>query len=282
MKQSLKNRSFLGPTSTDAELSLVMVNLGLICAGRLIWDPFVGSGSLLIASTHHGAICFGSDIDMQIISGKEGKSMRDNFEQYHLPFPELFCVDASARGASALSAFHLELDPRTGAFVSPSQAFFHAIVTDPPYGIRAGARKSGTTGRSADAAETSHPMLLKYSGVEVMRDLLELAARVLVCGGRLVYLLPVDKNYVKNKHQLPSHPCLNLIADSGLEQKLDRSWSRRLITMEKRVEYGVDHFCAFQEQLRLDTESEGESRSDTELFSSRLANRKRLGRGEVT
>lgn len=44
---SLKNRKFIGNTSMDAELSLIMVNHAKISQSDLVFDPFVGSGKLL-------------------------------------------------------------------------------------------------------------------------------------------------------------------------------------------------------------------------------------------
>jgi tRNA (guanine10-N2)-methyltransferase len=36
----------------------------------MVLDPFVGSGSILIAASHHNALCFGGDIDSRILHGK--------------------------------------------------------------------------------------------------------------------------------------------------------------------------------------------------------------------
>ena len=80
-----------------------------------------------------------------------------------------------------------------------------------------------------------------------MRDLLELGARSLLPGGRLVYLIPVDvASY--DPAQLPAHRCLRLVANS--EQKLGVSLSRRLITMEKVDPYCAADYARFEEQLR--------------------------------
>eukprot|EP01052_Picozoa_sp_SAG31_P035504 SAG31_NODE_4294_length_3375_cov_2.010989_3_plen_285_part_00 len=46
---NLKKRSHLGPTSMDAELSLLCANLGCARPGTLALDPFAGTGSLLLA-----------------------------------------------------------------------------------------------------------------------------------------------------------------------------------------------------------------------------------------
>ena len=43
--------------------------------GRLVYDPFVGTGGVLLAAAHHGAATLGSDIDMRVIRlGKTDKA----------------------------------------------------------------------------------------------------------------------------------------------------------------------------------------------------------------
>lgn len=82
---NLKKRNYLGTTSMDAELSLVMANQALAASGKLVYDPFVGTGSFLFTCAHFGAYTLGSDIDGRQIRGKgEGKSVKANVEQYQL------------------------------------------------------------------------------------------------------------------------------------------------------------------------------------------------------
>lgn len=52
----LKSRTYLGPTSMDAEMAFLMANQGLVSPGKLVYDPFVGTGSILIAAAHFGAM----------------------------------------------------------------------------------------------------------------------------------------------------------------------------------------------------------------------------------
>eukprot|EP00158_Paraphelidium_tribonemae_P007580 Partr_v1_DN28290_c1_g1_i4_m75344 putative tRNA methyltransferase 11 homolog (S. cerevisiae) len=47
-KFDLKKRDYLGTTSMDARLSLVMGNQALARSGSLIYDPFVGTGSFFV------------------------------------------------------------------------------------------------------------------------------------------------------------------------------------------------------------------------------------------
>ena len=95
----LKKRHYIGPTSTCAELASLMSNQILARDGMLVWDCFVGTGSLLVAAAAHGAVCVGSDIDMRVLKGlKKGKqvgSIQQNFVQYGLRQPDLLRMDLS-------------------------------------------------------------------------------------------------------------------------------------------------------------------------------------------
>ena len=142
LKYDLKNRLFIGPTSLDHVLALIMSNLSYVDANSVVLDPFVGTASLLVAASHFKASCFGSDIDIRVLKGdmyagkadrKVDKTKRDiieNFKHYGLQTPEIIRLD------NAMFDAHFEC----GHVLS---GFYDAIITDPPYGIRAGARKSG-------------------------------------------------------------------------------------------------------------------------------------------
>lgn len=125
----LKKREYLGPTSMDTELSLIMANMGHVRPGTVVLDPFVGTGSILLACAKFGGFCFGADIDIRVLRGKAGKNVATNFDQYKLTQPEILRCDTSMLGQNL----------RGGG-----RGFFGAIVCDPPYGIRAGARKAGS------------------------------------------------------------------------------------------------------------------------------------------
>lgn len=70
-RYTLSDRRYLGPTSMDTTLAFVMANMGLARRGCLCADPFVGTGSNLIAAAVLGAHVIGADIDMRVI--KVGK-----------------------------------------------------------------------------------------------------------------------------------------------------------------------------------------------------------------
>ena len=52
------NRVYLGPTTTDHELAFVMLNFAKVKKNDLVWDPFVGTGSILISASEFGFILF--------------------------------------------------------------------------------------------------------------------------------------------------------------------------------------------------------------------------------
>ena len=76
--------------------------------GDLVYDPFVGSGSIALAMSHFGAHVFGSDLDMRVLRGwgvgrktyndsvneqvteKSDYDIFTNFRYYGLPMPEIF------------------------------------------------------------------------------------------------------------------------------------------------------------------------------------------------
>ncbi|KAI9291017.1 hypothetical protein K502DRAFT_326490 [Neoconidiobolus thromboides FSU 785] len=221
----LKKREYLGTTSMDAELSLVMSNMALVKKDSLVYDPFVGTGSFLVTSAHFGAYTLGSDIDGRQVRGKQGKSIQSNIKQYNFKDQILDTV-----------VFDITHHPWR------NQIQFDAIVTDPPYGVRAGAKKLGRkqgnrkledialiNGIPAHLNSDYLPPKVNYDMPQVLLDLLNFSANHLTVGGRITFWLP---NIVENDEEpiIPNHPCLNLISDC---EQAFHGWSRRLITMEK-------------------------------------------------
>ena len=68
-KYDLKRRAYIGPTSLDHQLAFIMANLAKIDSGSIVLDPFVGTASILVAASHLGGTCFGTDIDIRVLRG---------------------------------------------------------------------------------------------------------------------------------------------------------------------------------------------------------------------
>ena len=80
VKYSLKQRKFLGPTSMNAELAFIMANNALAKGGTFVLDPFVGTGSILVAAQAFGAHCLGTDIDIRMLPLKTSEKMQIYFQ----------------------------------------------------------------------------------------------------------------------------------------------------------------------------------------------------------
>ncbi|KAK9960839.1 hypothetical protein ABG768_008673 [Culter alburnus] len=230
---SVKKRHFIGNTSMDAGLSFIMANHAKVKADDLVYDPFVGTGSLLVACSHFGAYVCGTDIDYNTIHGI-GKASRKN-QKWRGP-DENIRANLRQYGAESLYVDVMVSDASKPVWRKNAQ--FDAIVTDPPYGIRESTRRTGShkdiIKPPEDFAGESHvPVSMAYHLSDIFADLLNFAAHHLVLGGRLVYWLPIYRpEYCEE--MVPLHPCLTLI--SNCEQTLSSHTSRRLITMEKTKE----------------------------------------------
>ena len=257
-KYALKDRIYLGPTSTDEALAFFMVNQAQIRQGDLFYDPFVGTGSILISASHFKAVCYGSDIDARVIQGKgvgklnercrfykENKELVENYPlksilnylQYGLPQPEILRMDA------CLNAFRK----------IPGGHIFDAIVCDPPYGLRATTRKtkgessSKKEGQDQQAEEPREdepkevPTEVKNQGAVLeltemsylVKKLLDLSYNLLRPGGRLVYLFPIPQETCTNSVKDLYHDDRFLIEDFSLNILLTK-FNRYCITMRKK------------------------------------------------
>ncbi|KAK4056504.1 hypothetical protein OIO90_002351 [Microbotryomycetes sp. JL221] len=223
----LKKRKYIGNTSMEAEVSLLMANQALAAPGKICYDPFAGTGSMLLTAAAFGAMTFGSDIDGRQMRGKK-TGIKDSAQQYGLSRRILDCA-----------SFDMNQHPfRTGEI-------FDAILTDPPYGVRAGAKR---TGRKEGAREVlpvlipgreheglSHqlpdyvPPSIPWEMSSVINSLISYSLYMLKPGGRLVFFLPTNNEEYRDV-DVPCVPGMKLISNSSQDFG---KWARRLITMEK-------------------------------------------------
>ncbi|KAG9493538.1 hypothetical protein GDO78_001439 [Eleutherodactylus coqui] len=229
---SVKKRHFIGNTSMDAGLSFIMANHAKVKPNDLVFDPFVGTGGLLVPCAHFGAYVCGTEIDYNTVHGR-GKATRMN-QKWRGPDEN---IRANLR-QYGLEKYYLDvLVSDASKPIWRRGPLFDAIITDPPYGIRESTRKTGTQKEiiKTDQFPESHvPVQLTYHLSDIFLDLLNFSAEFLVVGGRLVYWLPVYRPEY-TEEVVPRHPCLKLI--SNCEQMLSSHTSRRLITMEKVKEF---------------------------------------------
>ena len=150
-KYVLTKRKYIGPTATDHLLSFLMANFAQIKEGQIVIDPFVGTGSLLIPPSHYKALCFGCDLDVRVLRGysvgytrksEEDKTPQkmqgnifSNFDDYNFPRPQIIRQDINK------PAFRKK------------NFLFDAIICDPPYGWRAGVRKTGLSENKKEKRE---------------------------------------------------------------------------------------------------------------------------------
>ncbi|KAJ8675779.1 hypothetical protein QAD02_011565 [Eretmocerus hayati] len=228
-KISLKSRKFIGNTSMDPQLSIIMANQAQVKNGDLVLDPFVGTGSLLITASMFGGYTLGTDIDFMMLHARtrpsrisqkvreKDESISGNMKQYGLEsrFLDIIVSDFS----QPLWRSTMKID---------------AIVTDPPYGIRESVERIGTAKANPSIGEhqieTHIPSKVEYELWQLFIDLISFSSKQLKMSGKLVFWFPVfRKEY--SEDQLPVHPCLKLLACS--EQILSNYTSRLLLTYEK-------------------------------------------------
>ncbi|KAH3679201.1 hypothetical protein WICPIJ_008701 [Wickerhamomyces pijperi] len=243
-KYDLKKRNYIGTTTFEAELSLVSCNLAHVSPGDFMYDPFVGTGSFLVAGAAYGALTVGSDIDGRLIRGKgnntkmqndsEGKSQKkkkqggevkdiqSNFKQY---------------GNKELFLDVLTMDFTHNAFRDTLK--FDCIVCDPPYGIREGLKVLGARnperfegketveidGMKAFLKRDYIPTKKPYALDDMLYDLLQFSSERLPVGRRLAFWMPTA-NDEDVETLIPQHKNLELVYH--LEQVFN-NWSRRLL-----------------------------------------------------
>lgn len=227
-KYDLRRRKYIGTTSFDAELSLVSCNIGQVSPGKIVYDPFTGTGSFLVASANYGGLPIGSDIDIRSLRGKSSQcNIAANFKQY---------------GTSLNFLDVLTMDFTNNAF--RSDFTIDAIICDPPYGVREGLKVCGAKdpvkaagrenvvigGEKAHLRRDFIQPTKPYELSNLLDDLLKFAAERLPVNGRLAFWMPTANDDFE-VNLLPQHQKLELIYN--LEQEFNK-WSRRLLVYVKR------------------------------------------------
>ena len=245
-KYNLKKRPYLGPTSTDHELSFLMANQGQVREGDFVYDPFVGTGSIAMALQHFKAFVFGSDLDIRVIKGYgvgrktknaiegldqiEKFDITTNFKFFGIPTPDFWIQDIHS------------------SMLQTQRAVFDSIVCDPPYGVRARTHKVGIADkdryeerkmrhkpdpdREPDELDNFHAsMKEQYAQKDIYADTLDLGSKLLRIGGRIVFLWHTDDEKSDEENKFPEHPSFEFVCSS--KDVLTKHRARWLITMTK-------------------------------------------------
>ncbi|CUS24859.1 LAQU0S20e01486g1_1 [Lachancea quebecensis] len=226
-KYDLKKRPYKGTTSFEAELSLVSANIAQVKPGTVMYDPFAGTGSFLVAGGHYEAMVIGSDIDGRMIRGKGSQTIKANFKKYGESIQFLDVVTMDFTHNALRSDFLID-----------------TILCDPPYGIResikvlgardperfAGKEDVEIDGKKAFLHRDYIPTKKPYSLDALLDDLLQFASQRLPLNGRLAFWMPVanDENI---ETIIPLHA--NLELKYNCVQEFNK-WSRRLLVYINR------------------------------------------------
>lgn len=196
-KFSLKKRKFIANTSMDPTLAFLMNNIAKVSDNDIVYDPFVGSGSLLVSAAYFGAYVCGTDIDYLLLHGlakpskigmkkrEKDESVKANLKQYNLDSKYLDVIIGD-------SSLPLIRDNFT----------FDAIITDPPYGKRESRERIGTNKENPnipkECLEHHVPSKLEYNIDDIYRDLLNFCSSHLKLNGIFVFWIPYSKECKEN------------------------------------------------------------------------------------
>ena len=225
-KYALKNRSVSNKvaydtsTAMEPEIGFLMINLALAgtedttsSSSLRVLDPCCGSGRLLLYAAASGiSKLVGVDYNQNVYrdAGLE-------FERYNFTPP----IFIQGNVQSPLS---------TEVLCTPNS--FDAIVCDPPYGIGAPIL-NGDNDKGRDEYSNK-----QSASRDIISSIIEIASNVLVKGGRLVFLLPVqgDSMSISLEKLLQSDlekNKLRLLKSSSRLQTFSPTFARWLVCMEK-------------------------------------------------
>ncbi|CAL6088337.1 Putative_RNA methylase [Hexamita inflata] len=204
----LPKRCYLGTTSMDNELATIMLNLAQIKPGDFVMDPFCGTCSILMSASQMGCYCVGSDLDIKVLRGKETTYV-DGFTQYGMNYADLSWSDIHK--------------PWT------KDGTIDAVVCDPPYNIRAGAKIT-----EKDSKENNFGVGCKQQGAKgLYLQLIQMASKALKIGGRLVFWLPVPYTEFDETDIMW---CDGMRVECYPMQVLSSKYGRRLVCYVKEAE----------------------------------------------
>ncbi|MEM3578782.1 MAG: TRM11 family methyltransferase [Candidatus Bathyarchaeia archaeon] len=134
MERRPKNKPFFHPSAMPPKLARCMVNLAKPKKGDLVFDPFCGTGSILIEAALIGCRVLGADIQRRMVKGS-----RANFAHFGITSEGLIVADAK----------------------NPPVKAIDCVVADPPYGKSATTLKRTTKQIIEECLNAVHDMLGK-------------------------------------------------------------------------------------------------------------------------
>ena len=226
-------------TAMEPEIGFLMASLAGCDAGKKVLDPCCGSGSLLLYAAALGAThVTGVDSFNGVWKGAE-----DEFKRHSSVIGE------SKRMLAVPTFFHGDVLDPTSIECLHSADSFDAIVVDPPYNIGAPILLAGQEFRPmnyhlCDDDEESRDdcgEVMNNAQHDTIPSILNIARKVLVENGRLVFFLPVRGHEInmtleqllltKGWHMAESDE--QLLIQFGRLQRFSPTFSRWLICMVK-------------------------------------------------
>ena len=163
-------------------LAAVVANLARIQGHSLVFDPFAGTGGLLVPAIALGApFALGADV---------------RAESANVGVRDAVAANAHASPLRGTRRRRDDLDRRDDELARPPRArraCLDAIVCDPPYGLRAPRIARGSA-REKDALCADAGEMERATRVFCMRPVFRSATRTLRVGGRLVFLAPTHRS----------------------------------------------------------------------------------------
>ncbi|EGG05978.1 uncharacterized protein MELLADRAFT_36361 [Melampsora larici-populina 98AG31] len=221
----LKKRAYIGNTSMEAGLSLLMANQGLVRDSSFVTDPFTGTGSMLYAAAWFGAFVFGSDIDGRPIRGK-GLQVDISFDLtiffcVFLLLSGLFVsIERCAKRLGRKDNSKLRDEP----YMLPDGTWSHELSSFHFSSPIDHTQSFFVVGEIDDRKSDYIPPSRPWEMSEVLEGLLEFSLRMLKPNGRLVYWLPtVTEDY--KACDVPQIHGMELVANSCQDFG---KWQRRV------------------------------------------------------
>jgi len=126
----------LGPTSTCPDLAFLMCNQAKVTSGSFVFDPYVGTGSILLAVKLFGGLGFGADLDYRVVMGKGVGRLNKNSSFYNNELENYFPKINLNFIQNNLPLPNIVRSDSTKLKINHSFKF-DSIISDPPYGLRA-------------------------------------------------------------------------------------------------------------------------------------------------